>query len=251
MGLLKSSSSQPIVSIKSNQVADALIRDVLSGHYRPGERLPSERDLVARFEANRGAVREAMAKVVQLGLAEVQPGGARVRERELASLDTIGYLLAQNALPDPALVDQILVVINNLVSVAATQVVESASDEALTEVRALLQPLLRLDSSDTEHSEARFALMRHIMHTSENLPLQLIARTLFEQFAPNISAVAEFAVPDRERYAIYARQLDIALTQRDIPSVRGTFDAFAELNRETMTRAFVITQESSREAIAQ
>jgi hypothetical protein len=63
--------------------------------------------------------------------------------------------------------------------------------------------------------------------------------------------VAEFAVPDRERYAIYARQLDIALTQRDIPSVRGTFDAFAELNRETMTRAFVIAQESSREAIAQ
>lgn len=238
------------MSIKSNQVADALIRDVLGGHHRPGERLPSERDLVARFDANRGAVREAMAKVVQLGLAEVQPGGARVRERELASLDIIGYLLAQNALPDPALVDQILVVINSLVSMAATQVVESASDEALAEVRALLKPLLGLHSTDTEHSEARFALMQRIMHTSENLPLQLIARTLFEQFAPNISAVAEFAVPDRERYAIYARQLDNALTHRDIPAVRGTFDAFAELNRETMTRAFKLAQEQSQEAAA-
>jgi GntR family transcriptional repressor for pyruvate dehydrogenase complex len=238
------------VSIKSNQVADALIRDVLNGHYRPGERLPSERDLVGRFEANRGAVREAMAKVVQLGLAEVQPGGARVRQRELASLDTIGYLLAQNDLPDPALVDQILVVINNLVSVAATQVVESASDEAIDGVREFLQPLLRLDSTDTEHGEARFALMQHMMHTSENLPLQLIARTLFEQFAPNMSAVAEFAAPDRERYAIYARQLDNALTQRDIPLVRGTFDAFAELNRETMTRAFMLAQEQGQEAVA-
>jgi GntR family transcriptional repressor for pyruvate dehydrogenase complex len=242
------------MSIKSDQVANALIGDVLSGHYRPGERLPSERDLVARFEANRGAVREAMAKVAQLGLAEVLPGGARVRERELASLDVIGYLLSQDALPDPALVDQILVVISNLVSLAATQVAQSASDQAIAEIRALLTPLESGDITDAEHGEARFALMQHIMQTSENLPLQLIARTLFEQFAPNISAVAEFAVPDRARYAIYARQLDNALRQRDIPAVRGTFDAFTELNRETMTRAFVTAQklalETAQEALA-
>ena len=56
------------MSIKSDQVANALIDDVLNGQYRVGERLPSERDLVARFDANRGAVREAMAKLVQLGL---------------------------------------------------------------------------------------------------------------------------------------------------------------------------------------
>ena len=92
-----------LMSMKSDQVANALIGDVLNGHYRAGERLPSERDLVARFDANRGAVREAMAKLVQLGLVEVHPGGARVRERELASLDVIGYLLAQRDLPDPIL----------------------------------------------------------------------------------------------------------------------------------------------------
>ncbi|NCF80731.1 MAG: GntR family transcriptional regulator [Proteobacteria bacterium] len=31
--------------------------EILRGQYRPGERLPSERDLAARFEANRGPVR--------------------------------------------------------------------------------------------------------------------------------------------------------------------------------------------------
>ena len=131
------------MSIKSDQIADALIHDVLTARYRAGERLPSERDLVTRFDANRGAVREAMAKVAQLGLADVLPGGARVRERELASLDVIGYLLAQQELPDPSLVDQILVVINNLVSVAATQVLENASDETIKSIRALLAPLMK------------------------------------------------------------------------------------------------------------
>ena len=74
------------MSSKSDQIADALIHDVLAARYRVGERLPSERDLVIRFDANRGAVREAMAKVAQLGLVDVLPGGARVRERELARL---------------------------------------------------------------------------------------------------------------------------------------------------------------------
>ena len=95
------------MTMKSEQVANALISDILVGRYHAGERLPSERDLVSRFDANRGAVREAMAKVAQLGLAQVQPGGARVCAKESASLDIIGHLLAQSELPDPLLLDQI------------------------------------------------------------------------------------------------------------------------------------------------
>jgi DNA-binding FadR family transcriptional regulator len=236
------------MSIKSDQIADALIQDVLTGRYRVGERLPSERDLVTRFDANRGAVREAMAKVAQLGLADVLPGGARVRARELASLDVIGHLLAQQELPDPLLVDQILVVINNLISVAATQVLENATDENVKTIRRLLEPLIREDSSNDAHGEARFALMKNIMLASNNLPLQLIARTLLEQFAPNIKAISCYALPDRARYALYARQLDIALTRRDLKVLRSTFDAFTELNRETMARAFLLA-ESGQEAM--
>ena len=41
--------------------------------------------------------------------------------------------------------------------------------------------------------------MKNIMLASKNLPLQLIARTLFEQFAPNISAVA--AMPSQTERA--------------------------------------------------
>ena len=235
------------MSMKSEQVANALIRDVLGGRYLPGERLPSERDLVARFEANRGAVREAMAKLAQLGLVEVQPGGARVREREDASLDIIGYLLTQTDLPDPDLVDQILMIFNNMVSLAATQVVKAASDETINEIRTLLKPLSQqTQPSTTRTGEARFRLMQHFMLASQNLPLQLVARTLFNQVAPNMSAVGDYVTPDRERYAVYAQQLDDALVRRDILALRATFDAFIELNRESMTRAFTLAQQAQR-----
>ena len=239
------------MSMKSDQVANALIRDVLGGRYLPGERLPSERDLVTRFAANRGAVREAMAKLAQLGLAEVQPGGARVRKREEASLDIIGYLLTQTILPDPDLVDQILMIFNAMISLAAHQVVKTASDETINEIRQLLKPLSLADATnnDANHGEARFRLMQHFILASENLPLQLVARTLFNQFAPNMSAVADYASPDRERYAVYARQLDRALTGRDVQALRETFDAFMELNRETMRRTFLFAQRG-QEAVA-
>ena len=70
---------------KHDQIAEELILDVLTGSYRPGERLPSERDLAARFEANRGAVREAMKKLEQIGLAEISPGGpGRKQSQKLA-----------------------------------------------------------------------------------------------------------------------------------------------------------------------
>ena len=103
-------------------------------------------------------------------------------------------MLAQQELPDPSLVDQILVVINNLVSVAATQVLEHGSDETIKSLRDLLTPLMQQDSSTDAHNEARFSLMKYIMLASNNLPLQLIARTLFEQFAPNISAIGGHAL---------------------------------------------------------
>ena len=142
-------------------------------------------------------------------------------------------------------------IFNAMISLAATQVVKAASDETINEIRRLLKPLSQAEATNNEanHGEARFRLMQHFMLASENLPLQLVARTLFNQFAPNMSAVADFAAPDRERYAVYAQQLDDALLHRDILALRATFDAFIELNRESMKRAFMLAQRG-QEAIA-
>ena len=232
---------------KHDIIAGSLIQDILSGHYRVAERLPSERDLAARFDANRGAVREAMKKLEQIGLAEVQPGGARVKKTEEASLDVIGHMLAQGDLPDPTLVDQILMVINSLVSMAAQQTLELAGDEEVAHIRELIKPLIHGELSKEAHTLARFELMESFMSASRNLPLRLIARTLFEQVAPNLITIHPFAVIDIDCYRDFAMQLDTALARRDQDGVRRSFTAFSSLNRETMMRAF----DSARAAVGQ
>ena len=222
---------------KHDQIAGSLIQDILSGQYRVSERLPSERDLATRFDANRGAVREAMKKLEQIGLAQVQPGGARVKPTDEASLDVIGHLLTQGKLPDATLVDQIMVVLNSLISVAALQTLELASDEEINEIRKLVRPLIDEDLDQGAHTLARFELMESIMQASRNLPLRLIARTLFDQVAPNLTELHPFAIVDNEKHRIVAKQLDRDLEHRDAYGLRDTFAAFLDLNRETMMRA--------------
>lgn len=62
------------------EVAALLADEVLSGRVRPGEKLPSERELSERFGVSRPVVREALRGLAERKLVEVHPGrGAYVR----------------------------------------------------------------------------------------------------------------------------------------------------------------------------
>jgi len=68
------------------EVARQIEEAILADHHRPGEQLPSERDLIERFEVSRAVIRESLKVLAEKGLIEVKPGkGAFVREPESAS----------------------------------------------------------------------------------------------------------------------------------------------------------------------
>jgi len=65
----------PIVRRKlSDEVRDRLLAMIRSGELRPGDRLPSERELMSRFRVGRPAVREAMQALEAAGLIEIHHG---------------------------------------------------------------------------------------------------------------------------------------------------------------------------------
>ena len=230
---------------KHEHIANTLTDEILSARYRPGDRLPSERELALRFNANRGAVREAMSRLSQLGIAAIHPGGARVSPIAEANLDIIGYLLSSSELPDTKLLNQIFQVIDRLLSMAAETVVEEASDEQIEAIRALVEPLLT-DSLDREaHTAARVEMMRAFMVTSENLVCQLIARSLFEQFAPSLAAFERYVQLDLPTFTRLMRELDHTLKVRDSAATRAVFDKLAALHRETLMRALAAASQDT------
>ena len=79
----------------SDQVFEQLSREIVDGHMEPGVLLPSERELVQVLGVNRGAVREALKRLAQSGLVQIQQGGGtRVLDyRKTAGLDLLGSLM--------------------------------------------------------------------------------------------------------------------------------------------------------------
>ena len=55
-------------------IAEALRADIASGRYRPGDRLPTEAELSARFGVNRHTVRRGLAELSERGLTHARRG---------------------------------------------------------------------------------------------------------------------------------------------------------------------------------
>ncbi|MBW2389007.1 MAG: FadR family transcriptional regulator [Deltaproteobacteria bacterium] len=171
----------------SAAIAAELRDEILRGQYRCGERLPSERDLAHRFAVHRGAVREALKRLEQLGLARIRPGGARVAPIEEASLDVVEHLLDLEDPPNPELVDQVLEVMSGLFSMAARLCAERASEVQRAEIRKLLDRA-RSELPTQERIELMHELGDLFVEASENLVLKLVRRGVTTDFIERLDA---------------------------------------------------------------
>ncbi len=97
-------SSYHYVPVQSTKVFEHIVaqieQQILLGHLRSGDRLPTERELAEQFHASRTAVREAMKTLAQQGLVEMRPGrGTIVIDGTSRALsDSLGRLLRVNQL---------------------------------------------------------------------------------------------------------------------------------------------------------
>ena len=55
-------------------IADTLSAEIAGGHYRPGDRLPTEAELALRFGVNRHTVRQALAHLAEGGILRSRRG---------------------------------------------------------------------------------------------------------------------------------------------------------------------------------
>ena len=79
---------------KHAQVFAALSLEIRQGRWLPGERVPSEAELVERFGVSRITVGRAMRDLKQAGLVERRPGsGSYVTERKSADALSFGLLI--------------------------------------------------------------------------------------------------------------------------------------------------------------
>lgn len=170
----------------SNEIAAELRREILTAHYREGDRLASERDLASRFGASRGAVREALSQLEQLGLIDIQLGGARVKSIKEARIAVLGPLLNLGETPDPLLVDQFLQTFGALAALTIEQAVARADQEQLNRLHTHIVELGRLSEDFASMQEKWREFFIFSSEVADNLVVQLIGNDLKAQFVDQV-----------------------------------------------------------------
>ena len=173
-------------STLSTDIAADLRAEILRGRYLAGERLPSERDLSAHFGASRGAVREALSELKQLGLIDIQLGGARVKALKDARIAVLGPLLAASEVIDPELIRQFLQTFGALAVVTAEEAVERADEAQLNRLQDMVVSLNEHTDDHLKQRETWRELFLYLSEVADNLVVQLIGNDLKALFADQI-----------------------------------------------------------------
>lgn len=91
--------------LRMDELHDALRARILSDEWKPGARIPSERELAAAYGTNRNTLREAIRRLEESGLVSVRHGqGVTVRDfRSTGALDLVApFLVHGRDIPERA-----------------------------------------------------------------------------------------------------------------------------------------------------
>ena len=197
---------------KTTEIANTLRDEILLGQYRAGERLPSERDLSVRFCTNRGAVREAIKVVEQLGIANVQPGGVRVLPIEDATLGVLSHLMDLDKTIEPYLIANVLEVFGSMLSLAARTAINNATAEQIAELKKTLDKI-RAENVMTESHWRQ--LVNQFLTINQNLVVRLITNGLKTQFLGRVDPSQDRPELRKDQTRELLNKLAIAIENSD------------------------------------
>ena len=223
---------------RPQEIYNVLRDEVLRGQYRPGERLPSERDLASRFKTSRGTVREAFKKLEQLGVATIQPGGARVVPIQDCTLDLLGPLLDLGDVPNPELIDQALETGGVLVGFAVAKAMANGADATVAEARTIAGEMLAAEVDQIQEVMGPPRLIRLFAEAADHLVLLLIMNTLRSEVVERLQAVGFPPRHDPQALRRIAVELDGALEARDAEQIAHIMKGLLNLIRESVKRKF-------------
>ena len=130
----------------SDRVAHQVEQLIVGENLRPGDRLPSERELTSRYGVSRTVVRDAIAALEQRGLVTARPGsGIFVCDRSSAAVaDVLGVMLRRHSISLPELMETRKLLEVYHAAMAARRAAPAplvAAGEAIERMRAARGPL--------------------------------------------------------------------------------------------------------------
>jgi DNA-binding FadR family transcriptional regulator len=161
-------------------------------------------------------VREAVAKLAQLGLVEIRPGGgAIVRAVDDANVAVLRHLLVVDGRPDLELLGEFFDVSELLLTALVRFALERGSDAELARAHALVDRMTDEAGGDDDYFAAVEELMQLVAEASRHRVLRLVRNGLREILQESRRGRPGRLRPPREALLPVADDLRRAIDARD------------------------------------
>ncbi len=204
----------------SSEVADLLQQRILAGEYPAGHRLPPERELAEELGVNRSSVREALRRLEQLRLVQIQQGsGIRVLARDEASFDLVWQLVFRDGKPDPGWIRDALELRDALLPAVLRLAVERAAPLDRGRLARSVRAIVDAELDDEDFVGRLRALQLEVARVSRNQVLVLLTNAfgrfqLRDEMRRFARAVAREREPLRGLLARLALAVDAGEAER-------------------------------------
>ncbi len=158
---------EPIERITvSDEIIKQLIALINTGKLKSGSKLPSERELMEKFQVSRSPVREALHSLTMIGLLETIPGAGTFVSKDI--VDVIGGQLDWSILLGNQEILELLEVREPLEIQAAGLAAENSSPEFLENLRSAIENFKDCQDANIGLMEAEQAVHMAIVRMSCN-----------------------------------------------------------------------------------
>jgi GntR family transcriptional repressor for pyruvate dehydrogenase complex len=222
----------PFRPVQPEKLSAAVVRQIeqliLRGILRPGERLPSERELADRLSVSRPSLRDAIGALQDTGLLTARPGAGIFVADVLGSAfaPALTRLFARH---DEAVFDY-LSFRRDMEGLAAERAARLASDTDLAVVQAVFEKMQAAHPKRNSEEEARLDAQFHmaIIEASHNVIMLHMMRSMYELLREGVFYNRQIMFKQRTtRQALLDqhRAINDALQARDPDGARAAVHA--------------------------
>jgi GntR family transcriptional repressor for pyruvate dehydrogenase complex len=222
----------PFQRIQSEKLSSSVVRQIelliLRGILRPGERLPSERELSEKLGVSRPSLREAVADLQERGLLATR-AGAGIYVGDVLGSAFSGALVKLFAAHDEAVFDYIAFR-RDLEALAAERAARLASDTDLKVVDTLFRKMEAAHAKRNPADEAKLDAEFHlsIIEASHNVIMLHMMRSMFELLREGVFYNRQVMFKQRTTRDMLLdqhRAINSALQARDATAARAAVEA--------------------------
>jgi len=222
----------PFQKVQPEKLSTSVVRQIeqliLRGILRPGERLPSERDLADRLGVSRPSLREAVAELQDQGLLAAKAGSGIYVAEVLGSAFSPA-LTRLFATHDEAVFDY-LSFRRDMEGLAAERAARLGSDSDLKVIQAIFDKMAAAQTSPNAEEEARLDAQFHsaIIDASHNVVMLHMMRSMYDLLRQGVFYNRQVMFKQRTSRAALLdqhRAINTAIQARDPSAARAAVEA--------------------------